>query len=68
MLNSPQREVIQSSVKELEYHAALLEALRVDNSQKIVIHLRPHLQRQSGSLSASFKLAKGSTPGSRRGS
>jgi UV DNA damage endonuclease len=39
VLNSPRREVVESSIKELEYHAALLEALGVDRSHKIVIHL-----------------------------
>lgn len=39
ILNSPRREVVANSVKELEYHTAVLDALGVDNSHKIVIHL-----------------------------
>lgn len=39
ILNSPRPEVVAHSVKELEYHAAVLDALGVDNSHKIVIHL-----------------------------
>ena len=39
VLNSPRREVVENSVKELEYHTALLKALEVDDSHKIVIHL-----------------------------
>ena len=39
VLNSPRRDVIVSSIRELEYHAAFLEALGVDDSNKIVIHL-----------------------------
>jgi UV DNA damage endonuclease len=39
ILNSPRAEVVANSVKELEYHTAVLDALEVDNSHKIVIHL-----------------------------
>jgi UV DNA damage endonuclease len=39
VLNSPRREVVKSSVKELEYHAEFLDALGIDDSHKIVIHL-----------------------------
>jgi UV DNA damage endonuclease len=39
VLNSPRREVVESSVKELEYHADFLDALGVPESHKIVIHL-----------------------------
>ena len=39
VLNSPRRGVVESSIKELEYHTALLDALEVDDSHKIVIHL-----------------------------
>ncbi|HUD00137.1 MAG TPA: UV DNA damage repair endonuclease UvsE [Candidatus Polarisedimenticolaceae bacterium] len=39
ILNSPRHEVVANSVKELEYHTAVLDALGVDNSHKIVIHL-----------------------------
>ena len=39
VLNSPRPEVVQSSVKELAYHTAVLDALGVNDSHKIVIHL-----------------------------
>lgn len=39
ILNSPRREVVESSIAELEYHTRLLDALGVDASHKIVIHL-----------------------------
>jgi UV DNA damage endonuclease len=39
VLNSPRREVIESSVKELQYHAEFLDSLGIDDSHKIVIHL-----------------------------
>jgi UV DNA damage endonuclease len=39
VLNSPRREVVESSIKELEYHTQFLDALRIDDSHKIVIHL-----------------------------
>jgi UV DNA damage endonuclease len=39
ILNSQRSEVVANSVKELEYHTAVLDALGVDNSHKIVIHL-----------------------------
>jgi UV DNA damage endonuclease len=50
ILNSPRREVVDSSVKELEYHAAVLEALGVDASHKIVIHLGGVYGDKSASL------------------
>ena len=39
VLNSLRPEVIESSIRDLEYHATLLEALGVDESHKMVIHL-----------------------------
>lgn len=39
VLNSPRQRVIENSVRELEYHASLLDSLGVDESHKIVIHL-----------------------------
>jgi UV DNA damage endonuclease len=39
VLNSPRLDVVVSSVRELEYHAALLDALAIDDTHKIVIHL-----------------------------
>jgi UV DNA damage endonuclease len=39
VLNSPRREVVESSVKELEYHADFLDALGIASNHKIVVHL-----------------------------
>lgn len=39
VLNSPRREVVENSVKELEYHTAFLDSFGVDDTHKIVIHL-----------------------------
>lgn len=39
VINSPRRDVVASSVKELEYHTAFLDALALDDTHKIVIHL-----------------------------
>lgn len=50
VLNSPRREVIESSIKELVYHAALLDALGVDDSHKIVIHLGGIYEEKGESL------------------
>jgi UV DNA damage endonuclease len=51
ILNSPRREVVANSVKELEYHTAVLDALGVDNTHKIVIHLGGIYQDKRESLS-----------------
>ena len=51
ILNSLRREVVANSVKELEYHTAVLDALGVDNSHKIVIHLGGIYQDKRESLS-----------------
>ena len=51
ILNSPRPEVVANSVKELEYHTAVLDALGVDNSHKIVIHLGGIYGDKAGSLS-----------------
>ena len=51
ILNSPRGEVVANSVKELEYHTAVLDALGVDNSHKIVIHLGGIYQNKQESLS-----------------
>jgi UV DNA damage endonuclease len=39
VLNSPRREVVSSSVKELAYHTAFLDTLGIDDTHKIVIHM-----------------------------
>ncbi len=51
ILNSLRREVVANSVKELEYHTVVLDALGVDNSHKIVIHLGGIYQDKRESLS-----------------
>jgi UV DNA damage endonuclease len=58
VLNSPRREVIESSIKELEYHAALLDALGVDDSHKIVIHLGGIYDDKSASLNRFIQTCK----------
>jgi UV DNA damage endonuclease len=58
VLNSPRREVIESSIKELEYHAALLEALGVDDSHKIIIHLGGIYADKSASLKRFIETCK----------
>ena len=50
ILNSPRPEVVANSVKELEYHTAVLDALGVDNSHKIIIHLGGIYQDKRESL------------------
>lgn len=39
VLNSPRREVVASSITELEYHTAFLDALGLDRSHKVVVHM-----------------------------
>ena len=58
ILNSPRREVVANSVKELEYHTAVLDALGVDNSHKIVIHLGGVYGDKAESLSRFIKNCK----------
>jgi UV DNA damage endonuclease len=59
ILNSPRRDVVANSVKELEYHAAVLDALGVDNSHKIVMHLGGIYQEKRESLSRFIENCKG---------
>jgi UV DNA damage endonuclease len=59
ILNSPRPEVVANSVKELEYHAAVLEALGVDDSHKIVIHLGGIYEDKRESLSRFIENCKG---------
>jgi UV DNA damage endonuclease len=58
ILNSPRREVIANSVKELEYHTAVLDALGVDDSHKIVIHLGGIYADKAESLSRFIEICK----------
>jgi UV DNA damage endonuclease len=39
VLNSPHRKVVENSVRELAYHARFLDALDLNESHKIVVHL-----------------------------
>lgn len=39
VLNSPDRAVVRAAVRELVYHATFLDALQVDRSSKIVVHI-----------------------------
>ena len=39
VLNSPHERVLASSIKELEYHTQVLDALRLDRSAKIQLHI-----------------------------
>lgn len=59
ILNSQRPEVVLNSVKELEYHAAVLEALGVDDSHKIVIHLGGIYEDKRESLSRFIQNCKG---------
>ncbi len=55
VLNSLRSEVIENSVKELEYHATVLDALGLDESHKIVIHLGGIYDDKSESLKRFIK-------------
>lgn len=39
VINSPRKEVVEASFRELEYHADILEALEADASGKMVLHI-----------------------------
>mgnify|MGYP003575271229 FL=1 len=39
VLNSPRHEVVENSIRELAYHTTFLDALGIDDTHKIVIHL-----------------------------
>jgi UV DNA damage endonuclease len=39
VLNSPRRDVVASSIQELDYHTGFLDALGIPESHKIVVHL-----------------------------
>jgi len=58
VLNSPRREVMESSIKEIEYHAAFLDALEIDDSHKIVIHLGGIYSDKSESLKRFIQTCK----------
>ncbi len=39
VLNSFKKEVVDNTIKDLEYHARFLESLKVDESNKIILHV-----------------------------
>ncbi|KRQ85831.1 UV DNA damage endonuclease [Caloramator mitchellensis] len=39
VLNSPNEEVLKNSIQDIEYHCKFLDALSIDYSNKIVVHL-----------------------------
>jgi UV DNA damage endonuclease len=39
VLNSPSKKVVQNSIRELEYHADFLDAMKLDSTAKIQIHV-----------------------------
>jgi UV DNA damage endonuclease len=39
VLNSPVSKVVEQSIKDLQYHARLLNTMQLDNSSKMVLHL-----------------------------
>ena len=58
VLNSPRPEVMESSVKELHYHAEFLDALGIDDGHKIVIHLGGIYDDKTQSLSRFIRTYK----------
>ena len=58
VLNSPRREVVESSVKELEYHTAFLDALGIDDTHKVVIHLGGIYEDKGRSLNRFIRTCK----------
>src|ERR1041385_3429580 len=48
--SSPRPEVVHSSIKELDYHRAVLDAFGLDNTHKIVIHLGGIYQDKAASI------------------
>ena len=39
LINSPNLEIVQKSISELEYHVAVLNAMKLDNTAKVQIHV-----------------------------
>lgn len=39
LLNSPKKEILESSIRDLEYHHLILESMGLDYSSKLVIHV-----------------------------
>lgn len=39
VLNSPDEEVVGRAIEDLKYHALFLDALKIDNSHKIILHI-----------------------------
>jgi UV DNA damage endonuclease len=59
VLNSPRREVVQSSIKELDYHVAFLDALGIDESHKVIIHLGGVYDDKAASLERFVEICRG---------
>ena len=39
LINSPNKEIVERSVKELDYHCNILDSMKLDNTAKIQIHI-----------------------------
>ena len=39
VLNSPDKQVVERAVADLEYHCRILDAMKLDNTNKIIIHV-----------------------------
>jgi UV DNA damage endonuclease len=39
LLNSPRREVLEASIRDLEYHCSMFELMGLDSSYKMVLHI-----------------------------
>ncbi|MCL6600338.1 MAG: UV DNA damage repair endonuclease UvsE [Alicyclobacillus macrosporangiidus] len=50
VLNSPKKEVLDSSIRDLLYHVNILEAMELDDSAKLVIHIGGRYKDKESSL------------------
>ncbi len=39
VLNSPDAAVVERAIADLEYHVAILEAMKIDTTHKIILHI-----------------------------
>jgi UV DNA damage endonuclease len=58
VLNSPRPEVVANSIRELEYHTRFLDALGVDDTHKIIIHLGGAYDDKDSSIRRFIKTSK----------